>query len=371
MRIDLHPGQGCTVLEIIGNLHESKTIRAGETELILAKIRVAKVRVPREGSEGTTEGMIADLQNHLGETISAYLTVRLTYKHTAFPNHKPLEPLDGMKLRMTRIETEATATIKRRNPESAWSPRTSQTISKPLDDGPVVKLVARHFPPAKAEEVKRRLAHDRSPMSIARKFGYWSEGSNGMDLDSSMNSERMTFRTGSAFDPFSTTDSQSRRSLRNSITSRPTQFPSCSSHSVNAPTQEEEIDPARKIWSEMRLTSRGGRHRHSRASISANHYLATEETKPPIRAISEDTHIFTPLQYSPKPGSVLTEELTFERDKTVDFAPKRKKSMGSETLKNNAPSVAGGRGDGKPKGGSATGLGLGVGRAWGWTSPWW
>lgn len=371
MRIDLHPGQGCTVLEIIGNLHESKTIRAGETELILAKIRVAKVKLPREGSEDSTEGMIADLQNHLGDIISAYLTVRLTYKHSAFPNHKPLEPLDGMKHRISRIETEATATIKRRNPDSAWSPRTSQTMSHPLEAGPVVRLVEKHFSPEKAEEVRRRLIHDRSPISIARKFGYWAEASPEVAFGVTYQNDGMGFGIDSAVDSLRT--SKSKRSLRKSVIVRPPDLSSIHAFndgaSFNLP---EDMDPARKIWSEMRLTSRGGRHRHNRVSLSANHYFAMEENKFSTQANSDENNP-PRAKENTKGNPIPIGDVTNERERILEVALKNKRSVGAETLRSMAPSVSGqgGRGDGRSKNGSATGLGLGVGRAWGWTAPWW
>ena len=35
MRIELFPGNGCLIREVVGNLHELKTIGLGETVLIL------------------------------------------------------------------------------------------------------------------------------------------------------------------------------------------------------------------------------------------------------------------------------------------------------------------------------------------------
>jgi hypothetical protein len=75
---------------VVGNLHESKTIYAGETHLIPAKLRIAKVNKAtshiRESS--TSDEIMADLENHLGDAITVYLTVRLTYKHSGFLNYK-------------------------------------------------------------------------------------------------------------------------------------------------------------------------------------------------------------------------------------------------------------------------------------------
>lgn len=371
MRIDLHPGQGSTILEIIGNLHESKTIRAGETQLVLAKIRLSKIRLPSDGSEDSTEGIIANLQNHLGETISSYLTVRLTYKHSAFPNHKPLHPQDGMKQRVSRIETEATATIKRRNPESAWSPRTSQTMSNSLESGPIVQLVVTHFSPGKAEEVKRRLIHDRISISTGRKFGYWTEDSDDNMMEQGDPSDRLGFKIDSAITS-SLHTSRSRRSLRKSMMSRPSGISSPQSvDDESSQAQLDDMDPARKIWSEMRLTSRGGRYRNGRASISANHYFMLEEDKTPTRAISEDNQISKASHANPIPCPASSADVGAERSRIMEIALRNKRSVGAETLRSIAPSIGGIRGDGKSKGGPTISLGLGVGRAWGWSPPWW
>ena len=72
MRVDLITTRDSSVLEVMGNLHESKIVYAGETHLILAKLRIAKVTKAtshiRESS--TSDKIMADLENHLGGAVT-------------------------------------------------------------------------------------------------------------------------------------------------------------------------------------------------------------------------------------------------------------------------------------------------------------
>ena len=363
MRIDLHPGQECTVLEVIGNLHESKTIVPGQTHLILAKIRIGQVESTAIESHQSSEGMIAQLQSHLGDTISSYLTVRLTYKHSGYPNHKPIH-VDGMKLRLTRIETEATATIKRRHPDSAWSPRASRTTSNPIKLSPLVMLIEHYLPHEQAVEVKKRLIDDRSVVSVARKLSRWSRESHehtggyndesGADgLDALLSHPQQL-----ELDEESTSGG-----IESSLTYATCLCLSSIPDSI-ADTDEmlADIDPARKIWSQMKMTSRG---RHVTMRASSQSYASENSTKTPERSGPSPFR----RQKSKSEGTNDVDSVSFERGRIFDEALKNKRSVGANTLRSIAPSVA--KLEEKSKRGSTAGVGLAVGRGWGWTPAWW
>lgn len=354
MRIDLHPGQDCTVLEVIGNLHESKTIVPGQTHLVLAKIRIGKVDSRAGESNQSSEGMIAQLQDHLGDTISSYLTVRLTYKHSGYPNHKPIH-VDGMRLRMTRIETEATATIKRRNPDSAWSPRASRTTSNPINLSPLVILIEQHLTPEQAVEVKKRLIDDRSMLSVARKLGRWSDTSHDY--------------SGGSSDAGETDGIDALLSRRVSVTrgqDKPlVDLSPIPANSTSNPTTTddsfEDIDPARKIWTQMKMTSKGARHGMARASFDASHHSST----PDISSNTPNKVDGSPSrrQKSKSTGTDDVNNITFERGRIFDEALRNKRSVGTETLRSIAPSVTKTTVEKeKSKKGSTSGVGLGVSR---------
>jgi len=121
----------------------------------------------------------------------------------------------------------------------------------------------------------------------------------------------------------------------------------------------------------MRRNSRGGRSRHARTSISADHYFSLDEETPPSRDSSGNTSVSTissGLGQKRKAGAI-----DQERSRIMEVALRNKRSMGAETLRSIAPSIVqmGSSTVGKGKGGAFGGLGVGLGRTWGWGPPWW
>jgi hypothetical protein len=56
------------------------------------------------------------------------------------------------------------------------------------------------------------------------------------------------------------------------LQSQPSKQPHPVDTEQNGNESSREMDPARKIWTEMRRTYRGGRHREARSSISTASY---------------------------------------------------------------------------------------------------
>jgi hypothetical protein len=342
MRIELITTRDSSVLEVIGNLHESKTVYAGETHLILVKLRVAKVNKAtshiRESS--TSDEIMADLENHLGGAVTSYLTVRLTYKHSGFLNYKrvAVDWEGGMSSHTTRLQTEASAYIKRHNLQSAWSPRTSQELNSPLEVNPLINLIEMHLPSDKARYALRRLADERVPIPMARRLVNSSDAAGGPSQDTLKLSMGNTIAARIESGVLATVLEPQSNNL--SSTDSGTQHLSTPVSSV----QTDDIDPARKIWTEMRKNSRG--YRNYRTSISDGHYSNDSEDCSPSRLSSSDT-------------------VDEERKKIKDIALRNKRSVGADTLKSFAPSV------GKAKGGTIGGVGLGVGRSWWVGNNWW
>ncbi|CZT43501.1 uncharacterized protein RSE6_03550 [Rhynchosporium secalis] len=362
MRIDLHPGQGCLVSEIIGDLHNSKTIRAGETQLILAKVRFSKFVPHTHLRESSSDGLIAQLENDLGDTLTTYLTVRLTYKHSAFASIKrPAAVSDGMSMHITRIQTEATGSIKRHNPLSAWSPRSSQTLCSPAQISPLINLVETFLPSELALEVIRKLAGERTPISLAKRFETIHGSSE--ETVKPASSDHVAPLGPVVPSPLVQTASARGVMAPPHRTGSPSPFARFNtSRSIKA-SSIEEMDPARRIWTEMRRHSRGNsisRSRHPRGSISADHYYNVDESPNRTSSINTTVSAFS----MDKCGDL--SDIKEERGRIMDIALKNKRSVGQETLKSIVPSV------GRQKGGGAlSSLGLGVGRTWGWNGNWW
>ena len=324
MHIDLLPGQGCVISEIIGNLHGSKEIRANETFLVLAKVRLTKL-VPSPSPrvrESSSDEVIADLETKLGDSLCPYLTVRLAYKHSGFQNHKsPALISAGMSSHTTRLQTEATAVIKRYDPDSVWSPRASRTIDAPFEPNPLVELVQAHFSPEKARDVLRKLSNGRNFITPYTRSGHPADGSSEETVKPP--SHTTSGRIDSAMS-LSLADGKWTDLGANTVGPF-ARFP-------NTP-HIEEVDPARKIWNEMRRNSRS--HRHMRASISTDHYFSTtsdmdmNDERAPTRASSGDNSVSTKSSWN------------HERDNIREVALRNKRSVGTETLRSIAPSVLG------------------------------
>jgi hypothetical protein len=363
MRFDLIPARDCTVTQIIGDLHEAKTIRVSETHLILAKIRLSKIALSSHVRETSSDELMADLENHLGDTITPYLTVQLTYQHSSFLNQNAvsLSSDGGMSSHTTRLQTRATATIKRHNPQSAWSPRTSQTLVSPVGINPLIKLIETYLPSDKAREALSILVNERVQIPLARRFGNNSNAAGGSSEETVKACNGVSARVNSAV-AVQVLDILKDNSQQSSI-------PSAGSKN------EPEIDPARKIWAEMRRTSRSTRHRRQRrSSINASSYFSVDEDCSPSRLSSSSAVVSVApeikISEAGEGGGGGSSPVEQERNRILEVALKNKRSVGAETLKSIAPSVARSTAA-KNKGGTIGGLGLGVGRTWGWGPPWW
>lgn len=353
------------VSEVIGNLHESKLIRVSETQLILAKIRLSKVAPSSCIKETSSDDLMVELENDLGHAITSYLTVRLTYKHSAFANHKmAAEISDGMTSHVTRLQTEATASIKRHNLQSAWSPRTSQTMSTPLATNPLIDLIKAYLPSGQAREAVRKLAEERAPIPMAKRFG--DPGSSEETVKPENSGIAAIIESASSGQLIQPTTSESLSVLRY-INGKSDSFTNILDAQSDNDQHYEDIDPARKIWSEMRRHSRGGQHRHARTSIGAAHYFSAADDPSPRRMSSGRTSVST-LSNGVTGMSGNGDSIDQERTRIMEVALRNKRSVGAETLRSIAPSVT--QTVGRAKGGTMNGLGLGA-RTWGWGPPWW
>jgi hypothetical protein len=371
MEIELCPGRECQVADVIGSLHRIPTITAYETHLVLAKVLLGRVASSRHVREASSADLIEQLETDLGDNTSPYLTVRITYQHSGFPNHKSTSMnTKGLSSHFTHLQTEAKAVIKRHNSQSAWSPRTSQTIVNPLESNPLVKLIEMHFPSDRARESLKRLAAERKPLPVGKIMQLHIPGSSEETVKPGVNPLRSSFAAAvdSAF--ASPLVSHRPETVSPAALSGPfARLPQA--HLSQERASSDVVDPARKIWTEMRRNSRGGRSSHPRTSISADHYYSLEEEGSPSRVSSGDTSVSTnPSAFGGKrkPG-----DIERERSRIMELALRNKRSVGTETLRSIAPSVvhmgASTVGNGKRNG--FGGLGVGLGRTWGWGPPWW
>lgn len=266
---------------------------------------------------------------------------------------------------------------RRHNSLSAWSPRASQTLKSPLTVDPLLKLIGKHLPPDKANAAINILLGEHRHTPLARRNG-----------DAGGSSEETVRPFTSVISPI--TSSTASTSLVNALpktssvssySSSITPAPPFARYSSPANGHDQEgSDPARKIWTEMRRTSRSHniRHRrHSRSSISADQFFSVDEYQNSTRNNSSsatsstlDSSHDSERAIGPRGWARLDDDVEYERNKIRQTALKNKRSMGADTLRSIAPSVT--KSVTKVKGGTIGGLGLGVGKlSWSWGPPWW
>lgn len=335
MRITVDFGPNCILSDLIGDLNEAKVLRAGETHLFLAKVHFSATSPLRHVREASSDDLMTELQHDLGETLVKYITVRISYRHSGFTFHKKSDlETEGTTSHTTRLFTEATAVVRRHNAQSAWSPRTSLTIHEAFSQNPLIPLIERILPIEEARDAIKKLSVERPSMPLARRFAAVAGSSEETVKPPDSNT-------------ITRVDSAIASSLISPATVAEPVGPVERIPSAHIPRgKKDDIDPARRIWTEMRRHSRG--HGHARKSISADHYFSLDSE--PSRASSG--------------GSAKTDiEIERERVMIMEVALRNKRSVGQETLRSFAPSFIT-REYPKQEPATISGLGIRAGRSW-------
>jgi hypothetical protein len=85
------------------------------------------------------DNLIEALEQELGDSTISYMTVRLSYRPSAFPEWQDVGNVgDAMFTTQSKIETVATASVKLHNAMSLWSP------TPVLQSNPLLPLIERH-----------------------------------------------------------------------------------------------------------------------------------------------------------------------------------------------------------------------------------
>lgn len=316
------------ISEIFGNLRELKSLGAKETYLVLVKIRFSGManQVENINSAAASYELITGLESDLSNITIPYLTVRLTYKHSAFLDL--MITSSGTEASMsgvtTRLQSEATATIQRTNLQSQWSPRTSRTMHGSADVNPLIKLIETHFRTDKARSALHKLANERVPIPPARRLDNASDA-----VSSSEETSQLRPGTPARLDPTATVPSYLSSANMDGATD-----PAAEGAQSEA---EPGRDPARQIWTEIRRTSRGGVPRSSACN-------ATPTDDP-----------------DSSPGLISTgAAVDEERNRIMETAVKNRRSLGAESLRSIAPSLM-----------STETKAEGSSRRWRWGGLWW
>lgn len=302
-------------------------IKNKQSELLIAKIRFIDNFTKTTSSPGhvrqSSETLIAELESRLIECMTDLLNVTLTYRHSAFRflEHLAPESPPNIAHHSTKLVTEVRAIINRNDSLAAWSPRA------PDCDSPLSDLIRTHFPSDRAEGIIQRISSRPPPKvkniaSMLRKKPSWS-------------SSEGTITPTQACSKFQTHNLLSSTTMQDE-TARiaPLHLPASSSPTKTSrystpDTSSRESDPARKIWSDMRKSSKGTRPAFS------------------IKTLTDG--------FSADDGY-----MDLERERIKEQAVRNKRSLGADTLR----SIVGEREEG--------GQGSQRGKTWvGWGPPWW
>lgn len=96
-------------------------------------------RERRECPQQEIDNLIEALEQELGDSTISYMTVKLSYRLSAFPEWQDVgSASDGMFSTHSKIETVVTASVKLHNAMSLWSPPPA------LKPNPLLPLIQRH-----------------------------------------------------------------------------------------------------------------------------------------------------------------------------------------------------------------------------------
>ncbi|KAK3390916.1 hypothetical protein B0H63DRAFT_125996 [Podospora didyma] len=281
--VQVLPTTNSTIIEVLDDRAcVRSSLYPGSRLLIVAHVRLLSVAPPPRAARGharqSSDDLIEDLEYHLGSTTTEYLQVRVTYRHSGFPQQQQGESrslssrpvADRVASVQTTIETTAIAVVKRHNSSSPWSPRPSP------QPNPLFEIIASHWGAESASDIMHRILTSRStPRKAATLRTTPSLTAPATSEERERGSEE-TVRPAPtrAAPPIPMRKTSLRQASFSSLLSaqesttilRQPPLPKTSSSAIvviDEKEQREEYsyseDPARKIWTEMRRTSTGGR----------------------------------------------------------------------------------------------------------------
>ncbi|UKZ84983.1 uncharacterized protein TrAFT101_000861 [Trichoderma asperellum] len=102
-------------------------------------------------SRQTSEELMEDLQLQLGDSIMEYVSIHVSYSHSAFPLQRAATGATEVFTLQTRLVTKAEATIKLHNVLSPWSPHPIPTRDR------LFSVIESHWGPQKASEIMQQI----------------------------------------------------------------------------------------------------------------------------------------------------------------------------------------------------------------------
>lgn len=299
------------IMRNLFDLNICRTLRLGETELLLARVSLDDMPKKPGHVRQSSDELLDELQDKLGESMSDYLTVTVCCKPSALPNcQRPVTTRKGMSVYTTSISVDVRATIKRHSPASVWTKSKSSFLSEySCQTNPVNDLICSHYHDSKAQEIIGLTVStpDTIPTVYRRQLtsdcAWVSSSEIVLPIECSTDAEREVMLGK----PLSKSSLEITEACVSSLHAY---------HKPLTPRASEEADPARQIWSQMRQVSRGNRKLNRKVSDSSDTAHRDE-----LLAHLEKTQ---------------TKDLKDEQTRIMQTALRNKRSIGADTLRSMA-----------------------------------
>ncbi|TLS27803.1 hypothetical protein PpBr36_00997 [Pyricularia pennisetigena] len=339
---------GSSLMEVLMDRTAPTTLAPGDKILALAHVELHSTQKPdfadfpgqEHGRRHDSEELIRDLELQLGSTQAEFLRVRLTYRHSGFPQQQSQQqrqvPRGGDSLMSStttttasnhKIETQVIAAIERRSSTSPWSP---SPASMP---NPLIQIVASCWGVAAARDVMDRTSVGRQSQASSRSCRSPAESSVGRRPLSSIEgnavptvpARRASLRKARAG---STADSGSERERRTP-------------------------DPAHKLWTQIRRASSTKTPAPKPFSTPAASFRGREPKNPNGIVASRVEGLQQRQQQSQNSQGSTTEPPNLWRKRDPDArreslretALRNRRSLGVDTLRSLVPSECGSNND--------------------------
>ncbi|ODA78032.1 hypothetical protein RJ55_06635 [Drechmeria coniospora] len=162
LTVEIVPTAGTSIVQSFEEQAFPTTIYAGSSAFLLAHIRVDCGMTGRSSGPGhirhQSDELMEDLELQLGSCVAGHMHVRVSYSHSAFPKRAGSEAeATGVSSMRSSLQTTATATLKRRDALSPWSPYPGQSRDQFL------QVIERYWGAEKAAMVAEQIGDHQQP----------------------------------------------------------------------------------------------------------------------------------------------------------------------------------------------------------------
>ncbi|PTB45419.1 hypothetical protein M441DRAFT_130021 [Trichoderma asperellum CBS 433.97] len=156
LTIDVLPTTQSSIVQTRCRQAFPATMFVGSSVLLLVQVVLQpKTALPsprqHKHSRQTSEELMEDLQLQLGDSIMEYMSIHVSYSHSAFPLQRAATGATEVFTLQTRLVTKAEATIKLHNVLSPWSPHPIPTRDR------LFSVIESHWGPQKASEIMQQI----------------------------------------------------------------------------------------------------------------------------------------------------------------------------------------------------------------------